>query len=197
MHARRPHRIQNFPYLGGYRYFVTCCTDNHARAFVSPPSVAALTTQLLRTCDAHSFAVLAYVFMPDHLHFLVEGRSDQADFRGAMRVIRQRLTVTYHTWNSGDLWQDGYHERVLRDEEATAAVAEYIVANPVRAGLVENARDYPFSWSIEWEADQALSRRTVNRSALRTASSADQSSVRPTYCGLLFVREVCSCVLRR
>ena len=42
------------------------------------------------------------------------------------------------------LWDKGYYDRVLRDSEATEAVAPYILANPVRAGLVKSIEDYPF-----------------------------------------------------
>lgn len=45
------------------------------------------------------------------------------------------------------IWQAGYFEHVLREDEDTRRVAGYILANPVRAGLVANPEDYPFSGS--------------------------------------------------
>ncbi len=45
------------------------------------------------------------------------------------------------------VWQAGYHDRVLRSEADTPAVVAYVLANPVRAGLVENPGDYSFSGS--------------------------------------------------
>jgi putative transposase len=47
---------------------------------------------------------------------------------------------------AGACWQRGFYDHVLRKEEDTRAVAEYIINNPVRAGLVKTWRDYPFSW---------------------------------------------------
>ena len=44
------------------------------------------------------------------------------------------------------VWQAGYHDRILRSEADMPAVVAYVLANPVRAGLVENPGDYPFSW---------------------------------------------------
>jgi hypothetical protein len=61
-----------------------------------------------------------------------------------MRLIRARTAMTYRALRQGSLWQDGYFERVLRAHEDTAIVARYIVDNPVRAGLVQRADDYPF-----------------------------------------------------
>jgi tRNA U34 5-methylaminomethyl-2-thiouridine-forming methyltransferase MnmC len=46
-----------------------------------------------------------------------------------------------------DLWQDGFYDHVLRREEDSPAIAAYIVANPVRAGLVKSVTEYSYSGS--------------------------------------------------
>ncbi|MNE68641.1 hypothetical protein D3C80_1643130 [compost metagenome] len=51
--------------------------------------------------------------------------------------------------SSGRLWQKGFHDHALRREEDVKAVARYVVANPLRAGLVEKLADYPF-WDAIW-----------------------------------------------
>ncbi|GGY09626.1 hypothetical protein GCM10007160_41190 [Litchfieldella qijiaojingensis] len=47
------------------------------------------------------------------------------------------------------IWQRGYHDRAIRDEEDIRAVARYIVANPLRAGLVNDIGQYPL-WDAKW-----------------------------------------------
>ncbi|WP_423251811.1 transposase, partial [Pseudomonas viridiflava] len=42
------------------------------------------------------------------------------------------------------VWQKGYHDRAIRREEDVLKAARYIVANPLRAGLVTNVGDFPF-----------------------------------------------------
>jgi hypothetical protein len=54
------------------------------------------------------------------------------------------------------LWQKGYYERVLRDEEPTTDIIRYIIANPVRAGLVIEPGDYPFWGSGVYTRDGLL-----------------------------------------
>ncbi len=49
------------------------------------------------------------------------------------------------------LWEANYYEHVLRNDEATRAVARYIVQNPVRKGIVEDYSKYPYSGSFEFE----------------------------------------------
>jgi REP-associated tyrosine transposase len=146
-----PPRLRAFDYIGTYRYFVTCCTRNRQVVFVQTGLIERLTLQILQSAKRWDFAVLAYTFMPDHLHLLVEGTTRVADFRAFMKNLRKRTTLAYQEATESSLWQDGYFERVLRHEEITEVVANYILANPVRAGLVERVIDYPFGWSITVE----------------------------------------------
>ncbi len=53
---------------------------------------------------------------------------------------------------AGLLWQDGYFERTLRRDEDVTSVAVYIANNPVRAGLVERAEDWPHSGGVILDA---------------------------------------------
>ncbi len=85
--------------------------------------------------------------MPDHFHALVESTKGDCDFREFMQRLRRRSSAASWQLLKGGLWQDGWHERVLRETEGTDEVIDYILLNPVRAGLAENAAEYPYSWS--------------------------------------------------
>ena len=52
------------------------------------------------------------------------------------------------------LWQEGYYDRVLRQEEDVRHVARYIIENPVRAGLVVHPSVYPYLGSDRWTVSQ-------------------------------------------
>jgi len=65
-------------------------------------------------------------------------------------MAKQRCGATYALTSETPLWQKGYYEHVLRDEEDSKEIAFYIIANPVRAGLVQSPDDYPFSGSDAW-----------------------------------------------
>lgn len=94
--------------------------------------------------------MLAWVLMPDQVHWLLQlgeqrslddtvTRLKSASARNAKRTLGR----------NGPLWTHAYHDRALRREEELAAVARYIVANPVRAGLVRRVGDWPF-WNAVW-----------------------------------------------
>ena len=85
--------------------------------------------------------------MPDHVHVLVYGTTERADFR-AFALLFKKLTGFYHRKQVGRrLWQVGYYEHVLRDDEVTETVARYILENPIRAGLTQALGEYPFAGS--------------------------------------------------
>ncbi len=94
--------------------------------------------------------------MPDHLHALVAGTSEQADLAAFVKRFKQLAGFAYKQRYGESLWQPGYHERVLRDDEGTEAVARYILANPVRAGLTRELGDYPFAGSGVFDLKELL-----------------------------------------
>ena len=82
--------------------------------------------------------------MPDHLHMLVQA-SDGSHLAGFMKTFKQ-LTSFQHKRRTGRLlWQRSYYDHVLRGQHELQAAVDYIAYNPVRAGLVEAAADYPHS----------------------------------------------------
>ncbi len=124
------------------------CTRGRRTFFTDEWIVQVARTQILRTSERRSFEILAYTFMPDHLHLLVEGRDPSANLRGFAAALRRAISAACWHRASGTLWQDGYYERTLRSSEGTQRIIDYILNNPVRAGLVDNALDYPYSWSV-------------------------------------------------
>jgi putative transposase len=152
----RPHRLPGFSYLGLHRYSLTFCVRNRDSAFTTATIVAEAIEQILLAAKACGFEILAYCFMPDHLHLLVEGRSDDSDLTRFVHQLKQRTSFTYRRHHQNRLWQEGYFEHVLRDDEVTQTVAKYIFANPVRAGLVKEPLDYPFSGSLVYSREQLI-----------------------------------------
>ncbi len=82
------------------------------------------------------------------MHLLIEGVSRTADLKSTLKAARMRSTVAARPLlTMPSLWQDGYWDRVLRRDQDVVAVSDYIVQNPVRAGLVQRPEDYPYLFS--------------------------------------------------
>ena len=146
----RTARINGLSYVGPYRYFLTFCTRNRRAAFTTAPVVHRTLVQFRRTAKEEPFAILAYCLMPDHAHLLVEGTRHNSDLRRFAKLAKQRSGAAFALEYGGRLWQEGFHDRVLRLNEDAKSVARYIVANPVRASLVVSPMDYPHSGSDVW-----------------------------------------------
>jgi putative transposase len=110
-----------------------------ANAGVASHAVATLCNVARR----EQFAVLAYCFMPDHLHLVVEGTDVHWDLRRFTARAKQQIGFELRAFVGGRLWQDGYYERVLRADEDTNAIVRYVLENPVRAGLARAIGEYP------------------------------------------------------
>ena len=94
--------------------------------------------------------------MPDHLHLLVEGLSDDADLKNCMRIFKQQSSFAWLMAHEQPLWQRGYFDRVLREEDDTVTVARYILDNPVRAGIVDTPDQYLFLGSFAMDLRDLL-----------------------------------------
>ncbi len=92
---------------------------------------------------------LAWVVMPDHFHWIIELKT--GSLADLMRHVKSKSTrnVNGASGRKGRLWQEGFHDRALRKEDDLVKMARYVVANPLRAGLVKRMGDYPL-WNAIW-----------------------------------------------
>ncbi len=104
-----------------------------------------MTGEILRTATEQAFQLLLYCFMPDHVHLLVAGTSPGSDLLSFARVCRARASLVFRRLSAAALWQRGYFEHVVRDDDRLEVVAAYIANNPVRAGLVRTSAEWPFT----------------------------------------------------
>ncbi|MBD9654645.1 transposase [Pseudomonas sp. PDM12] len=130
-------------------YLLTAAVKDREPVFASF-AVGRLLVRELHSAENLGLAEsLAWVVMPDHLHWLVS--LQQGSLSELMHRVKGRsaLQVNRRLGRRGKLWQEGFHDRALRREEDILPTARYIVANPLRAGLVTRIGDYPF-WDAVW-----------------------------------------------
>jgi putative transposase len=88
--------------------------------------------------------------MPDHMHWLLQ-LGEGLNLSAAVQRFKSLCTkqLRQNGFDDGPVWARGFHDRALRREEDLLAVARYVLANPLRAGLVSSVRDYPL-WDAIW-----------------------------------------------
>lgn len=134
----------------GRAYLITTVTHSRQPVFVDLAAGRLLVATLRHLDDLALAHTLAYVVMPDHIHWLIKlgPRLSLSAVVGRMKSYSSRRIGTY-LGQSGPLWQPGFHDHAVRGDEDLRELSRYIVANPMRAGLVSRAGDYPL-WDSSW-----------------------------------------------
>ncbi len=132
-------------------YLVTTVTHNREPLFVDFHFARTVINSIRYIDLTQQTITQAFVVMPDHLHWLFT-LGNTAELSQAVANLKRRSAFRINALRcrtGTPLWQKGFHDYALRKEDEMKAAARYIVANPLRAGLVRNIGDYPF-WDAVW-----------------------------------------------
>jgi REP-associated tyrosine transposase len=159
----------NFAYTGRYRYFLTFVAYERNDRFRSANVVALALEQVARAAGEKQFEIIVHCFMPDHLHLVVEGRTNNSDLKAFAKLAKQYCGYYYARAHRGArLWQKGMNDHIIRDDVDLLERVRYVVNNPVAAGLVARPEDYPFLGSQRWSIAELIEwcqRRTKGSSS--------------------------------
>ncbi|MDF1588149.1 MAG: transposase [Gammaproteobacteria bacterium] len=136
----------------GREYLITAVTHQRTTIFNNFHCARLLIKTLRESEHHHDCQWLCWVIMPDHFHGLLRlNNSPPNDLSNVMKFIKGQSakTINHHLKRSGSLWQTGFHDHALRQQEDSVNIARYIVANPLRARLVKRLADWPH-WDSVW-----------------------------------------------
>ena len=165
---RRSLRLRGFDYRTPRPYHLTWGTVHRKAALNNRELVVSLIESLEAEANDAGILVYAYCFMPEHVHLLLspegmfpegmppegvpsERGKDVVQFVQAYKSKTTRLF--WRMGNRGKLWQHGFYDHIVRQEENIKQVARYILDNPVRRGLVDGFLEYPFSGSLTFKKE--------------------------------------------
>ena len=133
-----------------YVYHVTSTTFRRLRLFEPFEQGRIVVNAMKREHDAGHVDSFAFVVMPDHVHWLFQlqgTRSLSTTMNTVKSFSARRINAVLGT--SGRIWEPGFYDRAARIDDEISQIARYIVANPLRAGLVESIAKYPL-WDCKW-----------------------------------------------
>jgi REP element-mobilizing transposase RayT len=129
-------------------FFITACTYRQRTGLATGTVKDAFVNFAQRTYSEHNIAVGRYVIMPDHIHLFVCGPND-FELGRWLGMLKQCLAKKIVRIPSADpVWQRRFFDHVLRSDESYSQKWNYVRDNPVRAGLVTNADDWPYAGEI-------------------------------------------------
>jgi putative transposase len=104
--------------------------------------------------EIHPFELQAYVVLADHFHWLMKVDKSSGKFSKIMHSIKSNFTRYFkHTHDIQkplNIWQRGFWDHVIRDEQDFGTHLDYIYWNPVKHGCVNKPEDWPNSSYKDW-----------------------------------------------
>jgi REP element-mobilizing transposase RayT len=131
-------------------------------AWLSTEPVARIVSDALRYWDGIRFTLICYCIMPNHVHLIISLKetADVRDSKDKKYILTDILhsikRFSAHRANAylkrkGIFWQHESYDHIIRDSEELRRSVEYVVNNPVEAGLTERWEDWKWTYvNIDW-----------------------------------------------
>jgi putative transposase len=159
-HPARNARPEN---LSSARVFFVTTTTSMARRLLQSERNALLLIDVLRSnVAAGKFQMHDFVIMPNHMHLLMTLPND-VSVEKAMQLVKGGFSyrLKRELGFQGEVWQRGFSEVRIIDGQSFLQHRSYIVQNPVKAGLVDRAEQWPYCYSYLVKKAQGLKPRSL------------------------------------
>jgi REP element-mobilizing transposase RayT len=158
-------------------YLITTITRRRERLFEDNRFACIAHEDIAFYARKYGMISVAHVIMPDHLHWIVhpspedcerftreeQAKGDRSKYGHAperfylSKIMEDFKRHTAHVINElrdapyAEVWQEGFRDDALRIPDAIRGAVQYVILNPVKAGLVERPEDYPYlAWNAAW-----------------------------------------------
>jgi len=146
----------------------------HGSCLLRQPAAAEIVQNALLHFDTERYRLIAWCLMPNHVHVIIECLPGHllAD------VLHAWKSFTAHAINktlnrTGPLWQKEYHDRFIRDAVHFQKALHYLEQNPVKARLVADKAEWP------WSSARSAAARSAAAGSAAAGSAVAGSAVRP------------------
>lgn len=136
-----PHEVPTWVKSGALYFVTQCAIPINNKSLVESTTAEALLQSVRYYHEHHRWFARLFLLMPDHLHALLSFPGEVA-----MQEV-WRSWKRYTAKVTGVEWQRDYFEHRIRSDESWEEKAAYIRENPVRKGLVSEAKSWP--WVFE------------------------------------------------
>jgi putative transposase len=152
--AEKKHRLPLDLYKGVVSVAYTACTRNRAYVFMNALHVERAARLLVEEAARWKCDLVIYLFMPDHVHLVLQGVGENSDTYRAMWSFKQKTGYLFSKAGLGIIWQKNFYDHILRTEDDLSNHLRYILRNPVRKGLVGRWQDYAYKGSTVFDLNQ-------------------------------------------
>jgi putative transposase len=158
MHRKYEYRRKLPHYQPDYKaFFITFSTYER---WILPEPVRGIVIDTCLVGNGKKFHLYGLVVMPDHVHLILTPLYDANGPVSIAEIMQAIKGASAHRINralgrKGKVWEEESFDRALRREESIDDKIEYILGNPVGAGLVSNPLEYRWLWRETGESGDA------------------------------------------
>ena len=150
------HRLLLDCYKGRARATFTLCIKDKIQIFTADTIVDQFLTDLKGVEVKYECINWVYVFMPDHLHLIMEGKSDKSDLWKMIVLFKQMTGFWFSKNTPGIKWQKDFYDHIHRKDEDLKKQIRYILENPQRKKLVNDWKMYPYKGSLDFNLNEII-----------------------------------------
>lgn len=145
-------------YVPNSTVFVTNVVHRREPIFANEEYLDLFRQILQTTKELHPFIMIAYVFLPDHMHLLFRPVGG-SNFSKIMQSAKSYFTYSYKEMlgidGSMKFWQKRFRDHLIRDDRDFENHINYIHYNPIKHGYVTRPEDWPHSSFGHWKEEGA------------------------------------------
>lgn len=145
------HRLPIAQYIGFNVIAFTCCVQNKKNLFIDREIFRTFNNILLEVLEEYNCDAHVYLFMPNHMHLILQGKNDTADMWKCLVLFKQKtgywLLKNAHEFK----WQKDFYDHVLRKDDDLIKQIKYVLNNPVRKGMVSDWKDFLYKGSTVYD----------------------------------------------
>jgi putative transposase len=148
------HNVRRF-YVPNAIVFLTLVTKNRQVLFDMnhPHHVDMFFDKMRAVREFKPFKLLAYAFLPDHIHLLMQP-AGEANFSSILQSVQRSYTFEYkdryEIQGPLSLWQHRFWDHIIRDENDLNRHFDYTHWNAVKHRMVAKPEDWPYSSYLHW-----------------------------------------------
>ena len=139
-------RLKDFDYSNERVYFVTIVVKTRRKLFYKEEFARQVIDCILGLRDSIKFNLYGYCLMPDHFHGLIGIGESEVKLGRIIGAFKSLTTRIYWNYGDGKLWQRGYHDHIIRNEEDFFDCLKYTKENPSKANL----EDWEFVGRVDY-----------------------------------------------
>jgi putative transposase len=143
-------------YIPGAAVFLTQVVEGRKPVFKDSQAIEWLLATLGTVDAIHPFNMLAFVFLPDHFHMIIQP-TESDDFGRIMHSLKPNFVKLYKqkmeipSSQALHFWQSRFWDHVIRDDKNFEDHLHYIHFNPVKHGLAQEPGAWQYSSFHEWQ----------------------------------------------